>query len=96
MTPQGQTIGYIRVSSADQNLARQIDAVGAVDRLFQDKISGGSRAAREGLTECLAPIRAGDVLRVASMDRLARSLIDLQLVVDEIMDKGASVHYLKE
>ncbi len=41
MTPQGQTIGYIRVSSADQNLARQIDAVGAVDRLFQDKISGG-------------------------------------------------------
>ena len=96
MAPQGQTIGYVRVSSADQNLARQIDAVGAVDRLFQDKISGGSRAAREGLTECLAYIRAGDVLRIASMDRLARSLIDLQQIIDEILSKGASVHFVKE
>ena len=96
MAPQGQTIGYVRVSSADQNLARQIDAVGAVDRLFQDKISGGSRAAREGLTECLTYMRAGDVLRVASMDRLARSLIDLQQIVDEILGKGANVHFVKE
>lgn len=96
VAPQGQTIGYVRVSSADQNLARQIDAVDAVDRLFQDKISGGSRAAREGLTECLAYIRAGDILRVASMDRLARSLIDLQQIVDEILDKDASVHFVKE
>ncbi len=96
MTPQGQTIGHIRVSSTDQNLARQIDAVGAVDRLFQDKVSGGSRAAREGLTECLAYTRAGDVLRIASMDRLARSLIDLQQIVDEILDKDASVHFVKE
>ena len=43
MTPQGQTVGYVRVSSADQNLARQLDLIGPVDRLFQDKVSGGSR-----------------------------------------------------
>lgn len=96
MLQQGQTVGYVRVSTADQNLARQVDGIGEVDRLFQDKVSGGSRAARQGLTDCLAYIRDGDLLRVASMDRLARSLIDLQQIVDEVLAKGASIHFVKE
>ncbi len=50
MAPHGQTVGYVRVSSADQNLARQLEAIGPVDRLFQDKVSGGSRANRAGLS----------------------------------------------
>ena len=96
MVQHGQTVGYVRVSTADQNLARQLDSIGEVDRLFQDKVSGGSRAARQGLTDCLAYIRDGDLLRVASMDRLARSLIDLQQIVDEVLAKGASIHFVKE
>ena len=96
MAPQGQVVGYVRVSSEQQNLARQLDSIGEVDRLFQDKVSGGSRAARVGLAECLRYIRHGDTVRVASMDRLARSLVDLQQIVDEILQKGASVYFVKE
>ena len=96
MAPHGQIVGYVRVSSADQNLARQLEAIEPVDRLFQDKVSGGSRANRAGLTECLRYVRADDTVRVASIDRLARSLIDLQQLVDEILTRGASVHFIKE
>lgn len=40
MAPHGQTVGYVRVSSDDQNLARQVEALGEVDRLFEEKVSG--------------------------------------------------------
>ena len=96
MRPQGQTVGYVRVSSTDQNLARQLGAIGQVDRVFEDKVSGGSRTQRQGLADCLRYIRDGDIVRVASMDRLARSLVDLQQIVDEILAKGASVQFIKE
>lgn len=96
MGPHGQTVGYVRVSSADQNLARQLEAIGEVDRVFEDKVSGGSRTKRQGLSDCLRYIRDGDVVRVASMDRLARSLVDLQQIVDEILASGGSVHFIKE
>ncbi len=92
----GQTVGYARVSTNEQHLDRQLEAIGEVDRLFTDKVSGGSRATRTGLAECLAYIREGDRLLVVSMDRLARSLIDLQQIVDEIIAKGAVVHFLRE
>lgn len=91
-----QTVGYLRVSSEDQNLARQLEAIGPVDRMFSDKISGGSRDNREGLAECIKYVREGDLIRVASMDRLARPLRDMRGIVDEILAKGASVHFLKE
>ena len=58
--------------------------------------SAEARGALEGLADCLAYLRDGDVLRVASMDRLARSLVDLQQIVDEVLAKGASVHFVKE
>lgn len=96
MARQGQTIGYARVSTADQNLARQVDVIGPVDRLFEEKVSGGSRADRTALNECVRYVRDGDTLRVASMDRLARSLIDLQQIVDEILGKGATIVFVKE
>lgn len=96
MAAHGQTVGYVRVSSEGQNLARQTESICGVDRLFQDKVSGGSRADRVGLAECLAYVRTGDTVRVASMDRLARSVVDLQQLVDEILAKGASVHFVKE
>ena len=77
----GQIVGYARVSSTSQNLARQLEALGAVDELFTDHQSGKSRADRAGLSDALRYVRRGDTLRVASMDRLARSLIDLEQIV---------------
>ena len=96
MVQHTQTVGYVRVSSSDQNLSRQLEAIGEVDRVFSDKVSGGSRESRDALTECIKYIREGDLVRVASMDRLARSLRDMRDIIDEIVGKGASVQFLKE
>ena len=96
MPAHGQTAGYVRVSSTDQNLARQLESIGSVDRVFEDKVSGAARTHRQGLAECLAYIRDSDTVLVASVDRLARSLTDLQQLVDEIVAKGADVHFVKE
>ena len=98
-TTAGQRVGYIRVSSSDQSPERQIEALnnsGKIDRLFEDKISGRSRQERPGLTECIAYLRDGDELIVASIDRLARSLVDLRNLVDEIANKGVTVCFLHE
>lgn len=96
MPQHTQTVGYVRVSSDDQNLARQLEAIGDVDRIFSDKVSGGSRDSREALADCIKYVRHGDVVKVASMDRLARSLRDMRDIVDEIIAKGASVQFMKE
>jgi DNA invertase Pin-like site-specific DNA recombinase len=91
-----QIVAYVRVSSIDQNLDRQLEAIGDVDRVFEEKISGGARTDRLALADCIGYVRDGDVVRVASMDRLARSLGDLRDIVDEITAKGASVEFVKE
>ncbi|OLT15537.1 hypothetical protein BJF80_08885 [Serinicoccus sp. CUA-874] len=92
----GQVVAYLRVSSVEQNLDRQRETVGQCDRTFEEKVSGGAREGREALAECIAYLRDGDTLRVASMDRLARSLTDLRAIVDEITTKGAAVTFVKE
>lgn len=92
----GQRVGYLRVSSTDQNLARQREALGVLDREFVDELSARSRAQRPGLEECVAYLRTSDELVVASIDRLARSLVDLRAIIDRVTAKGASVHFLKE
>jgi DNA invertase Pin-like site-specific DNA recombinase len=96
MPHKTQIVAYVRVSSTDQNLARQLEAIGPVDRVFEEKVSGGSRADRTALAECIRYVRDGDVVRVASMDRLARSLRDLRDLVDDVAAKGASVTFVKE
>ncbi|WP_416264882.1 recombinase family protein (plasmid) [Curtobacterium flaccumfaciens pv. flaccumfaciens] len=88
-----QIVAYVRVSSIDQNLDRQLETIGEVDRVFEEKISGGARTDRLALADCIGYVRDGDVVRVASMDRLARSLGDLRDIVDEITTKGASVEF---
>ncbi|BAU95218.1 hypothetical protein N24_0956 [Corynebacterium suranareeae] len=80
----GQRVSYIRVSTAEQNLARQREAIGPVDREFQDKISARSRAERQGLEDCIDYLRAGDQLVVSSIDRLATSLRDPQNLINRI------------
>ena len=90
-------MGYARVSSKDQNLDRQIEQLKAekVFTYYTDKASGGSRE-RPGLDEAMRYVRAGDQLVVTSMDRCARSLTDLYVIVDELVSKGVSVKFLKE
>ncbi len=85
----------IRVES-DQNEARQLEAVGECDQVYIEKQSARSRADRVKLAECIRYLRDGDELVVASMDRLARSLVDLKQIVGEITAKGASVEFVHE
>lgn len=77
----GQRVGYIRVSSLDQNAARQLEGV-AVDRVFVDHASGKD-AQRPKLEDLRAYVRDGDTVVVHSMGRLARNLDDLRRVVQE-------------
>ncbi|WP_414157874.1 recombinase family protein [Pseudomonas sp. BNK-15] len=87
-------IGYIRVSSADQNTARQLDGV-QLDQVFTDKVSG-STTDRPELALLRRSLRAGDTLHVHSIDRLARSLADLLALVEEFRTKGVSLRFHKE
>ena len=90
----GKNVGYIRVSTADQNTDRQLVGID-LDRVFTDKCSGGSTD-RPQLTELLDWVREDDVVYVHSMDRLARNLQDLRSLVDTINSKGATVKFIKE
>jgi DNA invertase Pin-like site-specific DNA recombinase len=91
---QGQTVGYIRVSTADQNTERQLDGL-HLDKVFTDKASGKDTN-RPELQACLKYLREGDELVVHSMDRLARSLVDLRQTVDKLTAKGVRVRFAKE
>ena len=90
----GQRVGYIRVSSAGQNPARQLDGVG-VDRVFTNIVSGKS-ADRPQLAAMLAYVRDGDTVIVHSMDRLARNLDDLRRLVRELTGRGVAVQFVAE
>jgi DNA invertase Pin-like site-specific DNA recombinase len=93
----GKRIGYARVSSADQNLSRQLEQLNAakVDKIFSDRISGKSME-RPQLQVMLQYLREEDTLVVCSMDRLARNLNDLKQLVDDLNTKKIIVQFLKE
>lgn len=90
----GQVVGYIRVSSVDQNTARQLDGF-SLDRIFEDKASGKDMN-RPALKEMLSFVRAGDTVQVHSIDRLARNLGDLRNLVTQLNAKGVAVSFVKE
>jgi DNA invertase Pin-like site-specific DNA recombinase len=90
----GQRIGYVRVSTLDQNEKRQLDGV-VLDRVFTDKASGRDTA-RPQLAELLRFARDGDTVVVHSMDRLARNLDDLRALVQGLTRKGIRVEFVKE
>ncbi len=90
----GQRIGYVRVSTIDQNPERQLDQV-MVDRIFTDHASGKDTE-RPQLEALLSYIREGDTLVVHSMDRLARNLDDLRRLVQGLTRRGVKVEFLKE
>lgn len=91
----GQVVGYVRVSAIDQNEARQVAALGEVDRVFSEKVSGRTTQ-RPQLREMLAYVRDGDVVRVKSPDRLSRSTTDLLALIKQLRDKGVEVEFVDQ
>jgi DNA invertase Pin-like site-specific DNA recombinase len=91
---QGQRIGYIRVSSLDQNPERQLEQT-EVSKLFTDKASGKDTQ-RPQLEAMLGFVREGDTVVVHSMDRLARNLDDLRRLVQKLTTRGVRIEFLKE
>ena len=90
----GQRVGYIRVSSADQNPERQLEGV-ELDRVFTDKASAKDTH-RPQLQELLKFVRSGDTIFVHSMDRLARNLDDLRRIVNQQTAQGVRIEFVKE
>lgn len=93
-SPAGQTVGYVRVSSTGQNEARQLDGI-HVDRTFTDKASGKDTQ-RPQLQAMLEFVREGDTVVVHSMDRLARSLRDLEGIVTGLTARGVTVSFVSQ
>nr|WP_209279605.1 recombinase family protein [Escherichia coli]QSM61413.1 DNA-invertase hin [Escherichia coli]QSM61907.1 DNA-invertase hin [Escherichia coli] len=91
---KGQRIGYVRVSSFDQNPERQLEQI-QVDKVFTDKASGKDTQ-RPELDALLSFVRDGDTMVVHSMDRLARNLDDLRRMVQKLTKRGVRIEFVKE
>ena len=91
---EGQRIGYIRVSSFDQNPERQLENI-IISKVFTDKASGKD-IKRPSLDALLSFVREGDTVVVHSMDRLARNLDDLRQLVQYLTKKGVRIEFIKE
>lgn len=90
----GQRIGYIRVSTFDQNPDRQLDTV-QVSKKFIDKASGKD-VKRPQFEALMSFVRTGDIVVVHSMDRLARNLDDLRSIVQALTQRGICIEFVKE
>ncbi|MGE5471382.1 MAG: recombinase family protein [Bacteroidota bacterium] len=94
MSGTGQHVGYVRVSTVEQNTSRQLEGV-QLNKVFTDRVSGKSTD-RPQLQACLEYVREGDTLHVHAMDRLARNLDDLRRLVRQLNEKGVIVQFHKE
>lgn len=85
----GRMIGYARVSTKDQKLRMQMDALNAVncDRIFKDHGVSGAKASRPGLDDMLAELKAGDTVIVFKLDRLGRSVLHLSDLLVRFRDQ---------
>ena len=90
----GQRIGYVRVSSVEQNTDRQLEGL-ELARTFTDKASGKDTQ-RPELEQLLKFVREGDTVMVHSMDRLARNLDDLRRLVADLTKRGVKIQFVKE
>ena len=90
-------IGYARVSTIDQNLDRQIDALNTakVTKLFTEKVTG-RKSDRPELLRMIEQLREGDIVIISELTRLSRSTKDLFSIVELIQSKGANIKSLKE
>jgi DNA invertase Pin-like site-specific DNA recombinase len=90
-------VGYARVSTTDQNLDGQIEALQAAgaEKIFSEKESG-AKTDRKALAKAIASLNADDVLVVTRLDRLARSTLDLLSTLDAVSKRGAGFKALKD
>lgn len=93
-TFSGQIIGYIRVSSADQNPARQLENA-KLHKTFVDYASAKD-SNRQQLKEMMAYVREGDRVVVHSLDRLARNIKDLHNIIETLNQKGVAIQFIQE
>jgi DNA invertase Pin-like site-specific DNA recombinase len=91
---KGQRVGYLRVSSLDQNQVRQLEGL-ALDKTFTDKASGKDTK-RPQLEAMVSFVREGDTVFCHSMDRLARNLGDLRRIVLGLTERGIHIVFVKE
>ena len=89
----GKQVGYIRVSTLDQNTERQLQGM-PLDKVYEEKVSGKDTQ-RPALQACLEFLREDDTLVVHSMDRLARNVVDLITIVNALVQRGISVQFVK-
>ncbi|AHY42255.1 recombinase family protein [Stutzerimonas decontaminans] len=88
------TVGYIRVSTVDQNTERQLDGL-TLDKVFEDKCSGKD-ANRPALNALIEYVREGDTVVVHDISRMARNLEDLLQLVKAFNKRGVAVRFNKE
>lgn len=97
--PVPRLVGYARVSTDDQDLSLQIDALTKqgipANSIFMDKISG-AKTERPGLNECLKSQRPGDILVVWRLDRLGRSMRHLITLVEDLRNQGIGFRSVSE
>ncbi len=88
--PKGKRIGYARISTTDQTLALQLDALDQVGctRIYKDRGVSGAKIQRPGLDKALGSLKSGDVLVVWKLDRLGRSLPHLIQTLRNLMDRN--------
>src|SRR5713101_7669661 len=91
---KGQQVGYLRVSSLDQNEVRQLEGL-ALDKTFTDRASGKD-VKRPQLEAMQSFVREGDTVLCHSMDRLARNLDDLRRIVLGLTERGIHIVFVKE
>lgn len=91
-------VGYARVSSIDQNLYIQLDALkkAGCRIIFYEKKSGTSKNGRTAFEECMDYIREGDTLVVTRIDRLTRSILDFQNILNTLKSKGIELKALEQ
>ncbi len=90
-------IGYARVSTDDQNLNLQLDALSnqGCEKIFEDRLSG-AKSERTGLKQTLQFVRSGDTIVVWRLDRLSRSLKDLIDMINELESRNVGLKSLQE
>nr|WP_035067101.1 recombinase family protein [Carnobacterium maltaromaticum] len=90
--------GYARVSTLGQELKEQKSLLkkNGAELIFAEKMSATNRSGRNELKKLLELIKPGDIVLVKKIDRLARSIRDLRMIVDEIIEKGSSVIFIED
>ena len=91
-------IGYARVSTTGQDYETQrelLEGIGC-EKIFVEKVTGTSTVQRDELKAAIGHAREGDTLVVTKIDRLARSIIDLNKIVQELIENGVSIHFISE